>query len=65
MGVVLAGRVSVGVLVGCVLAVSALLVLARLLGGLPAYHNVEVIEWVDWRGRPRRIVIRRRVGWGG
>lgn len=52
------------ILVGSVLAVSTLVVLVWLLrspASTPKLQNMEVIEWVDWRGRPRRVVIHRRV----
>jgi hypothetical protein len=52
------------ILVGSALAVSALVVLVWLLSGsasTPRLQNTEVIEWVDWRGRVRRVVIHRRV----
>jgi hypothetical protein len=52
------------ILVGSVLAVSALVMLVWLTRGstsTPRLQNTEVIEWVDWRGRSRRVVIHRRV----
>jgi hypothetical protein len=27
----------------------------------PKLQNIEEVEWVDWRNRPRRVVIHRRV----
>jgi hypothetical protein len=50
--------------VSVLLAISALAILIRLLVNslsTPRLQNTEVIEWVDWRGRLRRIVIHRRV----
>ncbi|MCC5990490.1 MAG: hypothetical protein LM558_03155 [Thermosphaera sp.] len=50
--------------VSVLLAISALMILIRLLANslsTPRLQNTEVIEWVDWRGRLRRIVIHRRV----
>jgi hypothetical protein len=58
------GGVLLRILVGSALAVSALLVLVWFLSGsasTPRLQNTEVIEWVDWRGRSRRVVIHRRV----
>jgi hypothetical protein len=50
--------------VSVLLAISALMILIRLLANslsTSRLQNTEVIEWVDWRGRLRRIVIHRRV----
>jgi hypothetical protein len=50
--------------VSVLLAISALMMLIRLLINslsTPRLQNVEVNEWVDWRGRLRHIVIHRRV----
>ncbi len=56
------------ILVGSVLVVSVLVTLVWLIRGstsTPRLQNTEVIEWVDWRGRARRVIIHRRVEWGG
>ena len=47
--------IAAGILIGILLS-------QQPLGGqsFKAYSNIEEINWVDWRGRTRKVVIHRR-----